>query len=207
MKLKPDWVAIRRDWDQRIDSGDVMTRSGLPNVSDMARQYGIARNTLLDRIKRYKWDEKASRGYLDTGTKVRDVENLASKSVILGYLEESGLFNHAAAKAGITYATLKNWRDKDPEFNTQCFQALSRRADKHLTAMNNAAETDWKAAERLLAINPVTKEDFAKTENAGGGTINVQINIPRPGDTDQRYSESITINQNGDPETDNYSGD
>lgn len=206
MKRKPDWVAIRRDWDKRVDSGDVVKRSGLPNVSQMAKKYGIARNTLLDRIERYKWKEKASRGYLELGSDVQGVANLDKKSVILEHLEQRATFTLAAARAGISVKTLEKWRKDDPAFNEECFKALSRKGDRHYDAMDAAAETDWKAAERLLAINPATREDFAKTESTGGGVINVQINIPRPGDTDQKFSESITINQNGDPEPYNDSG-
>ena len=69
-------------------------------------------------------------------------------------------------------------------------ESLARSAQKNLNRIDNLADRDWKAAEKLLSVNPLTKEDFSQNKHVGGGTINVQINIPRPGDMEQNYGDT-----------------
>ena len=104
----------------------------------------------------------------------------------------------APACFGVTYQTVKNWRDKDPEFEMQVKAARARFAQKHIENIDAWAERDWKASKYLLEVSPETEDTFGQ-RTKGPSKLEVIININRdePGVTiNGKTSEQVG---QGDP--------
>ena len=92
----------------------------------------------------------------------------------------------APANFGVTYQTVKTWRDKDPEFEMQVKAARARFAQKHIENIDAWAERDWKASKYLLEVSPETEATFGQ-RTKGPSKLEVIINI-------NRESPGVTIN-------------
>jgi len=88
--------------------------------------------------------------------------------------------NHrvAAALVGINENTWKKWRDVCPALQEAIYSARASHAMHNLGSIYRAAEDDWRAAERALQTNVLTRDDWASKHSPDtGGAVNVQINI------------------------------
>lgn len=126
----------------------------------------------------------------------RTPENAA---IILASVEQHGNATIAAQAAGIHPDTLRRWRESDPDFAAQLDAANGKFCATHMTNVAKASDRgDWKAAERLLAVNPLTKEDWGQGQSGGSGGITVNLKfaltrgaIPR----DEDIIEIETVSQ------------
>lgn len=88
----------------------------------------------------------------------------------------------AAAAAGITRETLRDWRDSSPAFNRAIEEAQAQDGLRHIDLMGQAAlRGDVKAISSRLNANPLTKEEYGqgKEGSQGGPAIVVQFNWDR----------------------------
>lgn len=109
----------------------------------------------------------------------RTLENAAH---ILAQVELTGDQKLAARSAGIHPDTLKRWRESDSDFAEQLDAANAKFCAEHIGNVSKASERgDWKAAERLLSVNPMTKEDWGGSGQAGHGgiTVNLKFDLQR----------------------------
>ena len=188
------WAEIEAEWQEaRAD--------GTPNVAELARKYGCHASGIRNRAVRYNWASPNAR-QIQTELKTLPGDIVIGRKGtpeiiggILDGLERGVTLGVACAVNGITPMTFRNWREADEELELRVKEAQGKSAQTLLGHMHEAAERDWKAAEALLARNAVTKDDFGAQDTKKGGTINVQINIPRPGDTEQRYADVIDITE------------
>ena len=107
----------------------------------------------------------------------RTPENAA---IILASIEEYGNAGLAAQAAGIAPNTLKRWRDDDPDFGEQIDAANAKFCAKHMTNVTKASDRgDWKAAEKLLKVNPLTKDEWSDGPGSGGRGLNINFTFNR----------------------------
>ena len=90
-----------------------------------------------------------------------------------------GVYQSIAAPAcfGVTYQTVKNWRDNDPTFEMQVKSARARFAARHIENIDKWSERDWKASRYLLETAPETRAEFTASNKSE--KIEVIINIDR----------------------------
>ena len=105
--------------------------------------------------------------------------------------------NHAVvcAALGIGLNTWKRWRDDCEGLRVAIGMAQANHAHKALARIDTAAENDWKAAERQLATNPLTKEDYALKDGKGGISITFNINRARPDEIEAAHMIDVTPEQ------------
>ena len=107
----------------------------------------------------------------------RTPENAAE---ILAHVQLTGDEKLAARAVGIHPDTLKNWKDSDPDFSAQVSKAQAMFCGERVQEIRKAGERgDWKASDRLLAVNPLTKEDYGQQGQSGGTGITLNFNFPR----------------------------
>ena len=116
---------------------------------------------------------------------------------ILAYVQLTGDTRLAARAVGIHHDTLKRWRESDPDFAAQLEAANAEFCLGHVEAISKAGRRgDWKASDRLLQTNPLTKEAYGQAGSGGGQglTVNLRFNLERgaiPRDEDIVEIESI----------------
>ena len=183
------WSEIEAEWRERRQKGKV-------NLSRLSRDFDCTPALIRARIKRYAWESPNERAIMERTRALPGQAVIGYKGdpetvgKILDGLEAGNNYATSCALAGVNYTTFKKWREADTEFDAMINESLARSAQKNLNRIDNLADRDWKAAEKLLSVNPLTKEDFSQNKHVGGGTINVQINIPRPGDMEQNYGDT-----------------
>ncbi len=194
-----DWTEIEAEWRKRRLSGRV-------NLAQLARDFDCTAPLIRSRIKRYAWESENERAIMERTRALPGQAVLGRKGnpetvgKLLDSLESGNNYATSCALAGVSYTAFKKWRE-DADFEQMVNESLARSAQKNINRIDTIADRDWKAAERLLAANPLTKDDFSQNKTVGGGTINVQINIPRPGDIEQKYGDTIEIKaESGDQE-------
>ncbi len=101
-----------------------------------------------------------------------------------------GVYQSIAAPAcfGVTYQTVKNWRDGDLEFEMQVKSARARFAARHIENIDKWSEKDWKASRYLLETAPETKAEFGSSNSLG--KLEVIVNINRD---DSGHSNGVVI--------------
>lgn len=125
----------------------------------------------------------------------RSPENAAH---ILAQVELTGDQKLAARSAGIHPDTLKRWRESDPDFAEQLDAANAKFCATHISHVAKASERgDWKAADKLLQVNPMTREDWggAGQGGTGGITVNLKFDLTRgaiPRDEDIIEVETVS---------------
>lgn len=195
------------DWDhiqQRYEAGDTpgaIARSGV----------GVSRQAIQKRVNRQGWkQDPAQRAFKDrqrwlavaapppTGNgnsgglkRYHGKDTPEARAQILATLERGATLELAAKAAGISEATLHNWKNADPLFMAQIEAARCGHAIEHIGVIDHAGRNnhDWKASAHLLAKNPLTKADYGDTAKAGGPAIQVVLNVQCAGDE----PETITI--------------
>ncbi len=85
----------------------------------------------------------------------------------------------APANFGVTYQTVKTWRDKDPDFEMQVKNARARFAQKHIENIDQWSEKDWKASKYLLEVSPETRDQFSPPQAKSGGGVTFQFQFSR----------------------------
>ncbi len=89
----------------------------------------------------------------------------------------------AAAMAGVSPQTLERWMDASPSFKIACEQSMLIDAQESVEAVNAAMRRgDWKAADRKLGLNQLTKQEWSpagQTGQSGGPSVTVVLNIDR----------------------------
>lgn len=126
----------------------------------------------------------------------RTPENAAE---ILGRVEMTGDQKLAARTVGIHPDTLRRWRESDENFAAQLDAATAAFLEGQYCNVVRAGERgDWKASERLLSVNPMTKEDWGQTATGGGGpgiVVNLKFDLQRATVPDQAEIIDITPEQ------------
>lgn len=81
---------------------------------------------------------------------------------ILGHVSLTGDIRLAARSVGIHPDTLKRWRDDDPDFAALLDAANAEFCLSRVQDIAKASERgDWKAGDRLLQTNDLTRETYA----------------------------------------------
>ncbi|MDJ0512800.1 MAG: hypothetical protein QNJ62_05085 [Methyloceanibacter sp.] len=171
----------------------------------------ISRQAILKRARREKWQEPSELVTADGSSEVADVTSEPFDGTTLpdGLLDElpnayqatearllrllsaykaGAGHTVAAAFAGIGLNTSKAWREASPTLARVIDEIDASRATESIQAIHKAQQRgDWKAAERLLETNRLTKEDgWSQVKQQGGSSFVVHISIPRD-------SEAVTI--------------
>jgi len=172
---------IEREWLAEVKDGDLSVRS-------LGKRHNCSHTVINARVKKYAWGSPKTQEIIESSGVGRftaiagRVDSPEMRGTVLDAISGGASIRVAAAIVGHDEKTIRDLRDKDSEFKAQIVQAQAEHAKKQLQRIDNAGATDWKAAEKLLQINPLTKEEFSQNQTPGGGTINIQINMPRPGD-------------------------
>jgi hypothetical protein len=191
-KSKPgiDWHEVR----ERYQAGE--SANGIAKTTDVSRQ------AIMKRAKKENWQ----------GTKIVVIKPgaLVANATDFTELLDRPKFNAeklnealeamsiganhavAAALSGISIETWRLWRQDCPRFRGAIEAAQAHNARKALLSIDRAAETDWKAAERQLASNPLTKEDYAKEQGSTGIQITFNINRASTEDIDAAHTIEMT---------------
>jgi hypothetical protein len=70
---------------------------------------------------------------------------------------------HCCSIVGISFETFSKWRGSDEKFRSQIDAAIAAGVSARLKIIEDAAQTDWRAAAFLLTHCPGQAEHFAKT--------------------------------------------
>ena len=95
-------------------------------------------------------------------------------AVVLDNIEAGANFKTAAMAAGITDRTLRKWR-KDPIVQVEIERVQAKHVVKQIKRIDAAGDRDWKAADRLLQVNPISKSQFNNIDKGSGLTIVLNI--------------------------------
>jgi hypothetical protein len=109
----------------------------------------------------------------------RTPENAAH---ILAQVELTGDQRLAARSTGIHPDTLKRWRDDDQDFADQLDAANAKFCQAQVGYVVEAGKRgDWKASDKLLQVNPMTREDWGGTGQGGGHglVVNFRFDLNR----------------------------
>ena len=169
------WRDIQHRW-ARGESAYAISKS----LGGKPSKQGISQ-----KAKRHKWAELRVAGVLSSKHEEKPLVALGqdtpkARQAFLDSLSK-GVYQSIAAPAcfGVTYATVKNWRDSDPTFEMQVKSARARFAAKHIENIDAWAEKDWKAGKYLLETAPETRAEFTASNKSE--KIEVIINIDRSG--------------------------
>lgn len=189
--VKPgvDWSLIKADFDSGCSIRECVRRQ-------CDRGVKITKRAIEKRRDREGWDTKAQMALATqrlpsvvaqaTGQSISRLRTPEIAQKILASLRTTPNYAAAAAIAGISRATLDEWRNAEPEFQELCDQAMALSAADDIEQIKNAGKRDWKASAYLAERNPATKADYAQKDS--GTTINVMLNI------DRAEPETITVN-------------
>lgn len=152
----------------------------------------ITRQAIAKRRKREGWHEEANPLILPAAGNPPSFDHLAgmkhwgkrseeNATKVVGWLQATGNLRLAAKSVGVEQAALSQWMSDDPQFAAEVERAniefCLARIDEIVAAGRRG---DWKASEKLLALHPLTREDFAAADSEGKGvTINLQFNVAR----------------------------
>ena len=184
-RTKPgvDWSAIEK-----------AVRAGQSTTS-LAKQHGLARQSIDKRAKKEGWKDGPQRWLPATRTTktAQAVENPQTTSdklcaaygnrtpenqaKILHELSRGVPLSIAAGIIGMGYDAFLAWRKADSTFDRLVYQARQEHLGKQYGNIAKASDRgDWKAAQAILSSAPETKKDWSTT-NAGAGGITVNISI------------------------------
>ena len=96
---------------------------------------------------------------------------------IIRAIEAGATYKLAAKAGGITYETLRTWRNERPDFDQRCESAEWRAANRWLDAIDEAAESgDWRAAAWRLERRYPT--EYGKPRRGSTDTADETTNVP-----------------------------
>ena len=180
-KPKPgiDWKVIRA----RYEGGE--------SSYSIAKTVDVVAASIRSRASRERWAKKAvataqdielvlesdesEKWCKDLATRAKFTPEKGAK--ILTAIKKGATIRMAAAMMGVAERTLKDWAASSPHFTFAIEGARASNAMRLVGYMDNAAAKDWKAAERLLSVNPMTREAFAPRGAANGHGVTVQVNV------------------------------
>jgi hypothetical protein len=190
-KQRLPWPDIEKDFRSDLDKDQL-------NISALARKYKCTRQTILNRAKRHAW-RSPNQEIIQavTGADHKDIiigqENAETVGILLDSISRGGNYKTACAVAGVGYQAFLRWKKNDVQFAEMVEKCEGESALLNLDRINKAAEGDWRAADRLLQVNKMSKEDFSQDKTPGSGAVNITINVPKPGSEDQNWGETIEI--------------
>ncbi len=119
---------------------------------------------------------------------------------VLEIIKEGGTFMLAAAAVGIGYRTLSDWRAASVSFARAVDNAMAMSAMRHIGVIERAATKDWKAADRQLSVNPLTRGDYGRQGPGGTGIAEIRINVgvTRPEKEQSAKTIDVTPESSGD---------
>lgn len=185
MKPGIDWVEIR----ERYKSGETPYQ--------IAKDVDVTRQAIMKRAAKENWDKPKTvtinpGNWLPTVTEFNELQQfpLYTEEKVSEALELIAIgANHSVASAaiGISRETWRRWRDACPKLETAIEEAQAHHARKALMSIARAADGDWKAAERQLASNPLTKDDYAQKDGKTGISVTFNINRASPEEIEQTH--------------------
>ncbi len=107
---------------------------------------------------------------------------------VLGMIGIGSSEKLACDAAGISQKTWIDWKNQDERLSNAVRRARAGKLSEWIGRIDKASEHDWKAAEALLKSQPETREHFGN-QGAGGGKIEVIINISRGDQVEPRLIE------------------
>lgn len=170
-----DWAGCRDQWE-----------AGL-SAHKLCKLYPISRQAIDQRAKSEGW-VKHDRIVNTLPAVTGFYELIASTTatpeaiaLILKSYEDGNSQNVVAAMAGFSHTTLANWRRDHAEFDKAVRKAQAKHASSLINNIKRASDRDWRAADRLLQVNELTKAEHQPSgADQGKPAINVVININRP---------------------------
>ena len=183
-KAGVDWYSVRDRYESDYLAGNISLRQ-------LAKDYGITHQSIMERAVRYQWPEKDSgKPIYSSKGKNRDkpVIDGSYKSTpdilesILSYLRQ-GLPEYIACDlVGITQKTLATWKNANEELMQQITQAKANCAYTRVQALNRAiAGGDSAMALRLLERTEYTAPAF-RDNGSGNAQIRITIEgVAKPG--------------------------
>lgn len=181
-KAKPgiDWPEIR----ERYKRGDNTRKIAREYVSETGET--VTRQSIEQRRDREGWQIPntavidASR-WLPVARRFKELKGRPSfkPKLVAQALEaytRGANHNVAAGIIGVTRECWRIWRNECPGLSEAIETALASNAMHALSTIHEAAGDDWRAAERVLTANSLTREDYSPKPQAGAGGL-VQVNI------------------------------
>lgn len=170
-----DWDSIKDRW-LMGESAYAISKS----LGGKPTKQGISQ-----KAKRHKWAELRVVGVLSSKHQEKSLVALGQDTPEnrRAFLESlaKGVTQAIAAPAnfGVTYQTVKTWRDKDPDFEMQVKNARARFAQKHIQNIDEWSSKDWKASKYLLEVSPETRDQFSPPQAKSGGGVTFQFQFSR----------------------------
>jgi len=175
MKDQIDWARIKHRW-IKGESAYAISKS----LGGRPSKQGISQ-----KANREDWATLRQPGVLSDKHEEKSLVALGqdtpeARQAFLDALSK-GVYQSIAAPAcfGVTYQTVKNWRDKDPDFEMQVKNARARFAARHIQNIDQWSEKDWKASKYLLEVSPETRDQFSPPQAKGGGGVTFQFQFSR----------------------------
>lgn len=175
-----DWPAIRA----RYESGEA--------ANSIAKDNPVSKQGIMKRAKREAWGKPETLTlntpqWLPMTTSFKELLDRpaytpAKCAKALDAIAQNANHSVASALIGISRETWRIWRETCPALKTAVELAQASQAMEDLRSIGTAAKSDWKAAERRLAANPLTREDYK--QDTGGGGLHVTINVHRATEAD-----------------------
>lgn len=195
-----DWVEIK----QRLEAGE--SQSSI--AKDLTARGATISQSAISRMARKKgWldSDKASKPAtvdIDAPLNKKRKEIIATKSVnglskrseqnramILQSIVDGSSITVAAARAGMSFETLRKWRMDDEALEAEIIAATGERDAKREHTIQRASDSgDWRAS--LAALTSQRKEVYGGADGQKQAGITVNINVPEPKRIDD---EGVTI--------------
>ena len=157
------------------------------NCVTLAKQYGVTRQAVDGKMRKEGW-VKANSQTLDVAKEFPIVEsaNNATPEAIAQFLNCMSLLRSeklACDVIGVDPSTVWRWKKADESFAKAVQIARARKVTSWLQCVDQAAQSDYKAALELLKRAPETRDTFGESRETG---TKIVFNIVR---------DNVTIDQ------------
>jgi|TARA_Y100000034_G_C6700977_1_gene309131 hypothetical protein len=180
-----DWDDIR----QRFEAGE--------SSHSIAKTAGVVASSIRGRARKYGWTKPTENKpenevalVLEKGALksqwVKDLAKRTSFDAVKGakmiHAVQLGASLHMAAlMVGVPEATARDWVKASPDFDLAIDGARAAHAYRLVGYMEKAAERDWKAAERQLSVNRITKGLYSRgMTGSQGPAVQINVGVGRP---------------------------
>lgn len=183
-----------------VDWHEILRRYiGGESVTELAKAYPVTRQAISKRVKSANLDNRvrnkirkarAKRGQSVTQPIAQPVDVTQPiaqptigddrRAALVELVSLGATVSEACKSTGINRSTFYNWHSEQCGFADSIQQAQREFLALNLTSMKNAAERgDWRAADRILQVNPATKARYGQQANTSQTTAMVALRIGR----------------------------
>jgi len=174
MKDQIDWASIKHRWITG-ESAYAISKS----LGGRPSKQGISQ-----KANREDWASFRQPGLLSDKHEQKSLVALGqdtpeNRVKLLDMLSKGQTLQLAANAIGVSYMTVKRWRDKDPELEMHVKAARAEFTGRHIENIDAWAPKDWKASKYLLETAPETRDQFSPPQAKGGGGVTFQFQFSR----------------------------